>query len=217
MDWKPAARPTTLSETIYQSLRRAIVEGEIQPGQKLQEKKIAELFHASPTPVREAFFRLAAEKYLVISAWKDVVVQDTTLEQVIELYEIVRILDKFALAQALKRLQPREITELKQMTRELGRLHESGDHQGYLDKNLQIHDRIWRACGNKSLYDILTELMAKISIYRRKTDFSPFSNPPALEKSYYDHRNLIKYIEAGDLARLVKLINGHWGEEIEKS
>jgi DNA-binding GntR family transcriptional regulator len=55
--------------------------------------------------------------------------------------------------------------------------------------------------------------MAKIAIYRRKTDFSPFSDPPALEKSYRDHLRLFRLIEARDLANLEKLIEAHWGEE----
>jgi len=89
IDWKPYdfQVPATLSETIYQSLKKALIDGEIKPGQRLQEKEIAALFNTSSTPVREAFFRLAAEKYLVINARKEVLAQDTTLEEVRELYE----------------------------------------------------------------------------------------------------------------------------------
>jgi DNA-binding GntR family transcriptional regulator len=55
--------------------------------------------------------------------------------------------------------------------------------------------------------------MAKIAIYRRKTDFSPFADPPALEKSYRDHREIFRLIERRDMTGLEKLIEAHWGEE----
>jgi DNA-binding GntR family transcriptional regulator len=215
MDWKPADIPTpaTLSETIYQTLKKAIVDGDIKPGQRLQDKEIARLFHASSTPVREAFFRLAAEKYLVINARKEVLVQDATLEEVLELYEIVRVLDKYAVRKALKAFREADIDKLRAMTRELGRLHDVGDHQGYLEQNLNIHDTVWRSCGNSFLYEILTELLTKIGIYRRKTNLPPFSNSDALEKSYQDHQNILRFIETGNLKGLEKLIDAHWGEE----
>jgi DNA-binding GntR family transcriptional regulator len=213
--WKPAdfQVPQTLSETIFQSLKKAVIEGDLKPGQRLQEKEIAALFNTSSTPVREAFFRLAAEKYLVINARKEVLVQDTTREEVRELYEIVRALDILAIRKALPGLAGDDVRELAGMTAELGRLHGAGDHQGYLEQNLRIHDRIWSCCGSRSLYETLSELMAKISIYRRKRDFSPFSAPPALEKSYRDHLRIIELIETRDLAGLERLIEDHWGEE----
>jgi DNA-binding GntR family transcriptional regulator len=215
MAWKPSdfQVPATLSETIYHALKKALIDGEIKPGQRLQEKEIAALFNTSSTPVREAFFRLAAEKYLVINARKEVLVQDTSREEVRELYEIVRALDILALRKTLARLGDDDIRELAEMTAELGRLHDADDHQGYLEQNLRIHDRIWSHCGSVSLYETLSELMAKIAIYRRKTDFSPFSDPPALEKSYRDHREISRLIQARDMAGLERLIEAHWGEE----
>jgi DNA-binding GntR family transcriptional regulator len=215
MDWKPSdfQVPATLSETIYQSLKKALIEGEIKPGQRLQEKEIAALYNTSSTPVREAFFRLAAEKYLVISARKEVLVQDTTLEEVRELYEIVRALDILALGRALELMTDADVAELGRMTDELGRFHDADDHPGYLEQNLRIHDAIWRLCGSRSLHETLTELMAKIAIYRRKTEFAPFADPPALEKSYRDHRAMLRLIGRRDLAGLRQLIEAHWGEE----
>ena len=215
MNWKPSdfQVPATLSETIYQSLKKALVDGDIKPGERLQEKEVAALFNTSSTPVREAFFRLAAEKYLVINARKEVLVQDTTLEEVKELYEIVRSLDILALRRALASMTECDVREIGEMTDALGRCHEARDHHGYLEQNLRIHDRIWRCCGSAALYDTLTELMAKIGIYRHKTDLSPFSDPTALEKSFGDHLEILRMIQARDMTGLEKLIETHWGEE----
>jgi DNA-binding GntR family transcriptional regulator len=215
MDWKPVSFqvPATLSETIYQSLKKALLDGDIKPGQRLQEKEIAALFSTSSTPVREAFFRLAAEKFLVINARKEVLAQDTTLEEVRELYEIVRTLDILAVRRALSRMTPGDVEELREMTGELGRFHDADDHANYLEQNLCIHDRIWRHAGSAALYDTLAEVMAKIRIFHRKNGFLPFAARPALEKSFGDHLEIHRFVEARDVKRLEKLIEAHWGEE----
>lgn len=215
MEWKPTAFqvPATLSENIYQALKKALIAGELKPGQRLQEKEIAALFKTSSTPVREAFFRLAAEKYLVINARKEVLVQETSLEEVRELYEIVRTLDGLAARKSLPHMTEKDVREIREMTEALGRYRDADDHGRYLEQNLLIHDRIWRCCGSVALYETLRELMAKIGIFHRKTDFAPFSDPPSLEKSYADHREILRLVEARDLAGWQKLIETHWGEE----
>jgi DNA-binding GntR family transcriptional regulator len=205
--------PTTLSEAIYRYLKDAIVKGQIKPGERLQEKEIAALFNASSTPVREAFFRLSAEKYILMSARREVVVNKPSYASVQELYEIVRTLDKLAVGKVLPNLSDDDIAELKKMTLELEKCYRRKDRRQYLEENLKIHDRIWRACGNGFLYELLVEVMNKIAIYRRTTDFSPFSDAPSLDKSFQDHVRLMSLIEAKDLPGLIELIDSHWGEE----
>lgn len=171
------------------------------------------MFNVSPTPVREAFLRLAAEKYLVINARREVLVESKSMEDVQELYEVVRALDKLAVKKALKSLNNEGIKELKIMTGKLGEYYKKKDIQKYLQLNLKIHDRIWKNCENKFLYETLTQLMEKISIYRRGKEFHAFSEPSSLDKSYKDHLDILKGVESKNIKELEKLINTHWGEE----
>lgn len=205
--------PSTISETIYQYVKKAIINGEFKPNQRLQEKEIAKLFNVSSTPVREAFFRLAAETYLVINARKEVLVEEKTLAEVKELYEVVRALDIFALKKAREILRDEDIDELKRMTKKLSEYYKGKKIQSYLQQNLKIHDKIWQSCGNKFLYETLSHLMGKIAIHRTSNEFSPFSVPHSLEKSYRDHLRLLKAIESRNIMELEKLATAHWGEE----
>ena len=208
--------PATISQAIYDYLKKAIIRGEFKPGQRVQEKEIASLFHVSCTPVREAFFRLAAEKYLVISARKEVLVQGTSDAEVRELYEVVRALDGHAMKKIVGDLTVQDLEKLRMMTTKLGEYHGVGDHQKYLEQNLKIHDRLWQACDNKYLYAALTQLMEKIAIYRRHSDFVPFTDTGAMEKSYRDHLLIQEALERRDLDGLEKVIETHWGEEFIK-
>lgn len=208
--------PATISQAIYDHLKKAIIRGELKPGQRIQEKEIAALFHVSSTPVREAFFRLAAEKFLTISARKEVLVQATSDAEVRELYEVVRALDGHAMKKVVGDLTVQDLEKLRMMTMKLGEYHRVGDHQRYLEQNLKIHDRLWQACGNKYLYAALTQLMEKIAIYRKHCDFVPFADVRAMEKSYRDHLLIQEALELRDLDGLEKVIETHWGEEFIK-
>lgn len=205
--------PRTISETIYLHLKTAIVNGELKPGQRVQEKDFAALFNVSSTPVREAFFRLAAEKYLAINARKEVLVQGASIEEVRELYEVVRALDLHAVKKLAGTLAEADVRTLREMTRKLGKYYEADDHQRYLEQNLKIHDWLWRVHRNASLHETLTQLMEKIAIYRRSNGFSPFADRKALDKSYADHVGILSALERNDKAALETIISSHWGEE----
>jgi DNA-binding GntR family transcriptional regulator len=208
--------PATISQAIYDHLRKAIIRGELKPGQRVQEKELAALFHVSSTPVREAFFRLAAEKFLAITARKEVLVQETSDAEVRELYEVVRALDGHAMKKVVGVLAAEELAKFRTMTQRLGEYYGAGDHQRYLEQNLKIHDRLWQVCGNKYLYAALVQLMEKIAIHRMHCDFVPFADQKAMEKSYRDHLLILGALERRDLDGLEKIIETHWGEEFIK-
>jgi DNA-binding GntR family transcriptional regulator len=189
------------------------LSGDLKPDQRLQEKEISSRFKVSSTPVREACLNLAAEGYLQINTRREVVVRANTLAEVRDLYEIVRILDLHAVKKYIHCFSEKEIRELKAMTERLAQFRKKRNSQAYLQQNLKIHDKIWQACHNKILYEMLVGLMEKISIYRMHSDFAPYSDPLVLEKSFSDHLNLLKGIENKDIALLEKVISSHWGEE----
>jgi DNA-binding GntR family transcriptional regulator len=205
--------PPTISEAIYQHLKKEIIEGRLQPNQRLQPKEIAKLFNVSSTPVRDAFLRLVSEGYLVLNARKGILVHEKTMAEVKQLYEIVRALDKIALRSLLRTTKKETIDSLKEMTRKLSEYYEANDAHSYLRQNLKIHETIWKECANKFLYDTLVQVMEKIAIYRTHNNFAPFSSRSAIEKSHKDHLNIIEFIEAGDIGRLEQVIDLHWGEE----
>jgi DNA-binding GntR family transcriptional regulator len=213
---KPLELPATIGQAIYDHLKKAIIRGELKPGQRVQEKEVASLFHVSSTPVREAFFRLAAEKFLTITARKEVLVRGTSDAEVRELYEVVRALDGHAMKKVIGDLTDHDLEKLRLMMTKLGEYYGAEDHQRYLEQNLRIHDRLWQACGNKYLYAALQQLMEKIAIYRRHSDFVPFADPVAMKKSYRDHLLIQEALECRDLDGLEKVIETHWGEEFIK-
>lgn len=209
--------PVTITEAIYQYLKKAIIHGNLKPQQRLQEKEIAELFQASTTPVREAFQRLFAEKYIVIKARKDVVVASATLEEIREFFEVVRVLDALASKKAVRRLSNKDIAEIKSMTEKLGVYYQKRKISDYVAENLKIHCKIWQACGNKYLEQSLVEMGEKHTFYGNQLFFIIFDRqagkqPSFLDSSYKDHVDLMQAIERRDELQVEKILLAHWGK-----
>ncbi|MFP4081153.1 MAG: GntR family transcriptional regulator [Candidatus Aminicenantes bacterium] len=203
--------PTTISETLYKYLKNAIMEGKLSPNQRIQEKEIAELFKVSTTPVREAFQRLSAEQYIIINSRKEVVVASATLEEIKELFELMRILDTFATEKSLKTLSDKDITELKKWTKKLNYYYKQKKIVPYFKQNMKIHDKLWSLCGNNLLYQTLVNMTEKCLFYANQllllTD-----NRAWLNQSHKDHLDLIKAVEKRDDKSLKKILLSHWGK-----
>lgn len=214
---KAPTPPATITETIYTYLKNAIIQGKLKPGQRLQEKDFADLFHVSTTPVREAFQRLFAEKYIIINARKDVVVTKATREEIREFFEVVRVLDALASKKAIKNLADKDIAELRRMTERLGQLHGQKKISDYVAENLKIHYKIWQACGNKFLYESLMKMAEKYTFYGNQLFFMIFDQqaekqPSFLDSSYQDHVKLLQAIEKRDVEAVEKILLSHWGK-----
>jgi DNA-binding GntR family transcriptional regulator len=212
---KPYERPATLSESIYSHLKKAIIEGNLKPGQRLMEKEFAELFRASTTPVREAFQKLSAEKYIVINSRKDVTVAAVTRKEIAELFEVVRALDVLATSRALPNLSAEDLTELRRMTDRLGEFHRQNRVGDYVVENMKIHDRIWRTSGNEYLYQCLSTSADKY-VFLSNHLFSPGQGPALrtsfFDRSFQDHLDLMEALEKKDSVAVEKILSSHWGK-----
>lgn len=207
--------PTTITETIYRYLRNAIIEGDLRPEQRIHEKEIAGLFNVSTTPVREAFQKLSAEKFLIINVRKEVVVASATLEEIKELFEFMRLLDAFAVKKALKELSDKEIEKLKEMTKQMGDFYKQKKTQSYVKANLKIHDKLWSVCGNKFIYQSLVNLAEKSIFFGNQMFFlaaDQTKNTCILDKSYKDHIDLMEAVEKRDGKAVEKILLSHWGK-----
>ena len=99
-----------LAGRVYDTLREALFEGRLRPGQRLRIRDLAAAMHVSETPVREAVVQLARERALRLDAARSITVAGLTLSQYLEL-RTVRI-------------------ELEGLAAEAGGLaHHPGDHR----------------------------------------------------------------------------------------
>jgi DNA-binding GntR family transcriptional regulator len=94
--------PPTRAEWVDSLLRKAIVHGELAPGEKLYAERLAEQWGVSATPLRETFQRLAGEGLVVIEPQRGARVAPVSVEVAAEIYEMRLLLDPVAIAQSVR-------------------------------------------------------------------------------------------------------------------
>ncbi|NLA59101.1 MAG: GntR family transcriptional regulator [Firmicutes bacterium] len=91
----------SLIQQVYEELRRQILEGELPSGTRLTETKLAETFNTSRTPVREALALLRNEGLVCHKPGIGLVVSEVSIKDIEELMGIRRVLEEYALDQAI--------------------------------------------------------------------------------------------------------------------
>jgi DNA-binding GntR family transcriptional regulator len=99
----PLPRSTTTSDLVVDSIRRAILDGSLDPGTTLVERRLAEQLGVSKTPVREALIALAASGLVTITPNRGAVVRAVTGEDVRHAYETRLLMEPWAVSRTARR------------------------------------------------------------------------------------------------------------------
>lgn len=94
--------PLTRADWVDRRLKGAILDGSLRPGEKLTAASLAEAWNVSPTPLREAFQRLAAQGLVEIRPQRGARVAAVSLEEAEEIYELRILLEPRALRRSLE-------------------------------------------------------------------------------------------------------------------
>lgn len=200
---------STFTDKIYQHIKELILSGKLKPNQKITVAEFTEYFNVSVTPVREAFQRLMAEKYIAIYKRSNIKVIGLSLEEVENIFELNRILDVYGMKKSLKNLPDPLIDELKKMHVKLKEYYEEKKMNQYFTHNMKIHERIWQAYNNEIIHQTLVNANSRISLFIE--NFAEKYYPPkAIKKTYQEHCDLMKAIKTRDVKLAAKILESHW-------
>jgi DNA-binding GntR family transcriptional regulator len=104
---------SNLSSRVYDEIRSALMNGQYVPGERLRIADLAESLGTSPTPVREAIFRLVSEQALQMTAATAITVPELRPETVSEIQFIRRLLEGASAEIAAVKVTPQEIANLR--------------------------------------------------------------------------------------------------------
>lgn len=174
-DYKP------LREVIFNTLREAIIDGELKPGERLMEVKLAEKMGVSRTPVREAIRKLELEGLVEMLPRKGAHVAELSVKDIMDVLEVRASMDGLATELASERITDDEIKELKHILTQFVTYSEKDNLQGTIKKDVEFHDLIYRASRNERLIQIASNLREQVQRFR-----------VIYLKDYSSHRELIK-------------------------
>lgn len=149
----------TLSEKVYDRLKELIMDGELERGTKITETSIAKMFDVSPTPVREAFRRLASDGLIEVASWKGVIVKGIEQKDLLEIYECREALEGMVGKLAVRNITEEDIEILEGI---LERCNDVETPEILIELNTEFHNELLRIARNERLSKLLNELMVVI-------------------------------------------------------
>ena len=188
-DYKP------LREVIFDTLREAIITGELKPGERLMEVKLAEKMGVSRTPVREAIRMLELEGLVDMLPRKGAHVAELSVKDIMDVLEVRASMDSLAAKLAAERITDEEIKELKQIQVQFVSYADKDNLQGTIKKDVEFHELIYRASRNDRLLQIANNLREQVQRFR-VIYLKDYSSPRNLIK---EHEDICSAISERDL------------------
>jgi DNA-binding GntR family transcriptional regulator len=197
-------RAANISNGIYAQLKEQIISLKIPPGQMLVETQLTEQFNVSRTPVREALIRLVRED-LLVEADGRIYVQNLTLKDIQEIYQIREALERQALKLSIDNTDKKIIRKLKRLNRDLETTLKDKNYSDYFKNDAAFHETIIEASGNSRIQQILSHYSEQVGRIRFLSVFIP----DRLSRTLKEHCAVIEALEAKDLFKAEKALSRH--------
>ncbi len=200
----PMARPV-LHQEVAVRLRQRIVEGDIAPGTKLNERELAEQLEVSRTPLREAIKMLAAEGLVELLPNRGAVAAQLSAQDVADTFEVIAGLEGQSGELAAQRITDAELDEIRALHFEMMAAFTRRDLSSYYGLNAQIHERINAAARNPVLTKTWCTVNARLQALRFRSNFDERKWARAVE----EHAQMVERLAARDAPGLRSLMVRH--------
>ena len=182
-----------LRDVVFQTLREAILRGELKPGERLMELQLAAQLGVSRTPIREAIRMLEQEGLAVTMPRKGAEVAKMTLKGMEDVLEIREALDILACQLACDRITDELLVTLEQKKKAFEASLETKDVKVIADADISFHDVIYEATGNPKLIALLSNLREQIYRYRVEYLKAVESYPILIQEHDNIYQALVKH------------------------
>ena len=155
-----------LRDVVFNTLRKAILKGELKPGERLMEIALAERLGVSRTPVREAMRKLELEGLVVMIPRRGAQVANITEKDLNEVLEVRMALENLSIENAGNKMTEEQLAELKKAAKVFEATMEEGNLVKLAEADVAFHEVIYQSSDNRRLNQVLNNLREQIYRYR---------------------------------------------------
>ena len=155
-----------LRDVVFNTLRQAILRGELKPGERLMEIQLANKLGVSRTPIREAIRKLELEGLVLMIPRKGAEVAEITEKNMRDVLEVRKALEELAVQLACDKITKEEIEEMKKAAEDFKKILKSKDITEIAEADVRFHDIIYMATDNQKLIQLLNNLREQMYRYR---------------------------------------------------
>jgi len=186
-------------------IRDMIMEGQLEPGTKVSEKDLCELFGISRTPLREALKVLASEGVIVLLPHRGARVAQLTGKDMADLFQVMGSLEGLAGELACARITEEAVNEIRALHHEMLAHYTRGDRIAYFAANQAIHEAIIAAADNSVLTAMYEGLRGRIRPARFMANFTR----ERWDQAVREHGEILEALSRRDGVRLRNLLQEH--------
>ncbi len=194
-----------LRDVVFKTLREAILKGDLAPGERLMEIKLANQLGVSRTPIREAIRKLELEGLVVMVPRKGAEVAKITEKDLRDVLEVRASLEELAISLACERITDEKIAELKEALEQFRTVIKGKDVTKIAQMDVAFHDVIFEATQNARLVQMVNNLREQMYRYRLEY-LKDFSTHSRLDE---EHVKIFEAVSARDIERATALIREH--------
>ena len=173
-----------LRDVVFNTLRQAILTGELKPGERLMEIHLAKKLGVSRTPIREAIRKLELEGLVTMIPRRGAEVAQITEKSMNDVLEVRRALDVLCVELACDRITEEELEQLKAACEAFEAAVKTKDAKKIAHADVALHDIIVCATGNQRLIQLVNNLSEQMYRYR----FEYIKDSSQHERLVEDHR-----------------------------
>ncbi|MBO5452189.1 MAG: GntR family transcriptional regulator [Lachnospiraceae bacterium] len=194
-----------LRDVVFNTLRQAILTGELKPGERLMEIHLADRLGVSRTPIREAIRKLELEGLVVMIPRKGAQVARITEKNLKDVLEVRRALDMLAVRLACSRMDDEYKKQLREACDEFARVVKNNNTKDITEADVRFHDIINKATGNDRLIQLVNNLAEQM--YRYRLEY--IKDAAYHNRLVAEHEEIYSAIMDGDEERAAKAVVLH--------
>ena len=195
----------SLGQHVFENLRQAIIRGDVSPGNRLVESRVADALGISRTPVREAIHKLEREGLLRRLPRGGFSVLSLTREDVEEAFGIRSVLESYAARLATIKHRAEELNPLEEKINEYQFCMDNKQLQALPEINTAFHDLLYALSRSPKLIRMINDLKDQIYRFRRIL----LNVEEMARVSNEDHCRMLKAMKKRDADRVEKLVREH--------
>lgn len=188
----------------YQEIKMGILNEIYKPGDILNERKLADKFQISRTPIREALKLLEGEGWITIIPWKGAVVSEITLEKIEEIFQIRIIIEPAIIELLNNKIDYKKRLDLDKLFEQQKKAKTKKE---FMQADRKFHMSLVKWTGNSQLYEMVKELNDKIYMVGHKAINNEKSTRDM--ESLEEHRRIIEALKNNDILAAKNLMILH--------
>lgn len=200
-----------LRDVVFNTLREAILRGDLVPGERLMELQLAAKLGVSRTPIREAIRMLEQEGLAITIPRKGAIVAGMTEKDMQDVLEIREALEELSVQVACDKITEEEVARLRENMENFEDSLKSGDLKRMAEADVEFHDVIYQATDNPKLINMLNNLREQM--YRYRVEY--LKNPSNHEQLLREHEAIYRGIMEKDKDAVTEMIRKHISNQVD--